>query len=186
MNTVTARRVKLAVALVAYIGSIILANVLVQTFGLVSIGFGLLVPAGTFAAGAALLLRDAVQTYGRQWMVLVAILAGAILSVVMSNPAIALASGMAFLVSELVDWGVFSPLRYRNLALAVLVSSLVSAPVDTIMFLWLAGLGLSWEAVLGQVIVKTALALIVAVIIALVHKENHGSESREPGLMAKS
>jgi uncharacterized membrane protein len=44
----------------------------------------------------------------------------------------------------------------------VVVSSLVAAPVDTVAFLHLAGFGLSWQAVAGQVLVKTAAALVFA------------------------
>jgi len=158
---------KLVLALAAYIGAIVVANYATSALGLVPIGFGLAVTAGTFAAGAALILRDAVQVYGNRWYVLGAILAGAALSVAMASPAIAMASGLAFLVSELVDWAVFTPLRSRSLPLAVVVSSVVSAPVDTVLFLHLAGFGVTMSAVLGQFIVKTALALVAAGVIAL-------------------
>jgi uncharacterized PurR-regulated membrane protein YhhQ (DUF165 family) len=160
-------RAKLVLAVAAYIASIVIANYATSTFGLVSIGFGLAVTAGTFAAGAALILRDAVQVYGNRWFVLGAILAGAVLSVAMATPAIAVASGLAFLVSELVDWAVFTPIRSRSLPLAVVVSSVVSAPVDTVLFFYLAGFGVTLNAVLGQFIVKTALALVAAGVIAL-------------------
>ncbi len=159
---------KLWLSLFAYVAAIVLANVATSVFGLVAIGFGLVVTAGTFAAGAALVLRDAVQVFGGRWYVLSAILVGAALSVVMANPAIALASGIAFVVSEFVDWGVFTPLRGRSLPMAVVVSSVVSAPVDTILFLWLAGFGVTWQAVAGQFIVKTVLALIAAAAITAV------------------
>lgn len=167
VNSSSRSTTKLVVAIVAYIGSIVIANYATSTFGLVSIGFGLAVTAGTFAAGAALILRDAVQVFGNRWFVLGAILTGAALSVAMATPAIALASGLAFLVSELVDWAVFTPLRGRSVPLAVVVSSVVSAPVDTVLFLYLAGFGVTMNAVLGQFIVKTALALVAAGVIAL-------------------
>lgn len=153
---------KRAAVLAAYIGSIVAANWLTATFGLVPIGFGLLVTAGTFAAGIALVARDGVQqTSGKAW-VIGAILVGAALSYFTSSPALAIASGLAFLVSELVDLGVFTPLRDRSLAGAVLLSSVVSAPVDTVLFLRIAGFPLTWQAVLGQFLVKTAIAAIVA------------------------
>lgn len=155
--------VRIAVAVAAYTASIVAANWMTATFGLVPIGFGLMVTAGTFAAGAALILRDWVQVEsGRRWVVLAAILAGAVISAVTSTPALAVASGVAFLVSELVDWGVFTPLRDRSLAGAVVISSVVSAPVDTVLFLAIAGFGVTWQAVLGQFLVKTAMALLAA------------------------
>ena len=156
---------KKTVWLLAYTGSIVLANICTTQFGLVPIGFGLMVTAGTFAAGFALIARDAVQVSAGKVVVLLAIISGAAISAITSNPAIALASGIAFLVSELIDFAVFTPLKAKSLARAVVISSVVSAPVDTVLFLYLAGFGVTWQAVLGQFIVKTALALIAAIII---------------------
>lgn len=151
----------------AYVGVIVAANWLTATFGLVPIGMGLAVTAGTFAAGAALVIRDGLQLQvGRLWM-LAAIAAGALISAVTSTPALALASGIAFAASELVDWSVFTPLRARSLPLAVLTSSVISAPVDTILFLHIAGFGVTWQAVAGQFIVKTAIALAAAGFLSL-------------------
>lgn len=152
--------------LAAYVASIVAANWMTATFGLVPIGLGLAVTAGTFAAGFALVGRDGVQvTSGKAWA-LAAIVVGSVLSAITSSPALALASGLAFLISELVDFTVFTPLRSRSLPTAVVVSSVVSAPVDTVLFLHLAGFGVTWQAVLGQFIVKTAIALVAAAWIA--------------------
>lgn len=151
--------------LAVYMGAIVLANWMTATYGLVPIGFGLKVTAGTFAAGAVLLVRDRLQLIAGRWWVLGAIIVGAALSAATSTPAIALASGVAFLVSELIDWAVFTPLRDRSLPLAVVVSSFVAAPVDTVLFLYLAGFPVTWQAVLGQFLVKTALALVAAGLI---------------------
>lgn len=156
---------RLAGALVAYIGSIVAANWATSTFGLVPIGFGLAVTAGTFAAGAALVLRDWVQTAGGRWWVAAAIGVGVVVSYVLAEPRIAFASAAAFAGSELVDWGVFTPIRRSSLARAVLLSSVVSAPADTVLFLWLAGFGVSWEAVIAQFVVKTCLAAVAAVVL---------------------
>jgi uncharacterized PurR-regulated membrane protein YhhQ (DUF165 family) len=158
------------VAIAGYIGTIVAANWMTATFGLVPIGFGLAVTAGTFAAGAALILRDAVQTQAGKAVVLAAILAGIVVSYFVSDPFIAIASAVAFAASELVDFAVFTPMRRRNLALAVLASSIVSAPIDTVLFLQIAGFGVTWEAVLGQFIVKTVMAGLVAAWLAWRHK----------------
>ena len=157
---------KLAVWSGAYLGSIVAANWATATFGLVPIGLGLAVTAGTFAAGAALILRDGVQMHGGRWSVALVIVVGAMLSWLVADPFIAAASGIAFLCSELVDWAVFTPLRGRSLPGAVLASSVVSAPVDTALFLAIAGFGVTWQAVAGQFIVKTSMAAIAAVVIA--------------------
>lgn len=159
------KRTQAALAVTGYIGTIVLANWMTTTYGLAPIGLGLAVTAGTFAAGFALILRDAVQVTAGRIVALVAILVGCAVSYVVSDPFIAVASAIAFLASELVDFAVFTPLRRRSVALAVLVSSIVSAPVDTVLFLHIAGFGVTWEAVLGQFIVKTALAGIVAAVL---------------------
>lgn len=148
-------------AAVAYIGTVIAANVLTAKLGLIPIGFGLVVTAGTFAAGLSLIARDAVQITSRTPIVVPAlIVAATLISAV--TPALALASGIAFLTSEVVDWGVFTPLRGRSLPTAVIMSSLIAAPIDTVLFLHIAGFPVTLEAVIGQLLVKTGLALAVA------------------------
>lgn len=158
-----------AAAVSAYIGSIVAANALTTWLGLIQLWpTGLMVTAGTFAAAAALILRDAVnETGGWRWVV-VAIAAGIVVSYAVADPMIAVASAVAFAGSELVDWAVFTPVRRRSLARAVLASSVVSAPVDTVLFLGIAfGWGaVTWQAVLGQFLVKTAMAALAALIIA--------------------
>lgn len=57
-------------SLVGYVGTIVLANWAIQTFGLVPVGLGLLAPAGVSFAGLAFTLRDLVQdSLGRRWTV---------------------------------------------------------------------------------------------------------------------
>jgi queuosine precursor transporter len=148
-----------------FVGSIVLANAMTASFGLVPIGFGLMVTAGTFAAGVSLVARDAVHRSSTRLVVLALIAIGALLSGVLAPPMIAVASGVAFAVSELVDWAVFVPLSRRNLPAAVVVSSLVAAPVDTVLFLQLAGFGVTVQAVVGQVVVKTLIAALAAAVI---------------------
>jgi uncharacterized PurR-regulated membrane protein YhhQ (DUF165 family) len=151
------RRCRIALAVViavAYIGSIFLANYLTQNHGLIAAGFGLLVPAGTYSAGLALGLRDALQDQAGVRWVLAAIAFGTVASWLVS-PALAVASATAFLVSELVDLGVYTPLRNRGRHLtAVALSNTVGAAVDTVIFLALAGFGLTWASIGGQLLVK--------------------------------
>lgn len=152
-------------AVATYVSSIVAANWLTSTFGLVPIGFGLMVTAGTFAAGAALILRDWVDTAGGRKLVAVAIAVGIVASYLLADPMIAVASAVAFAASELTDWGVFAPTRKRSLPGAVLLSSIVSAPVDTVLFLAIAGFPLTWQAVAGQFLVKTVMAALVAALL---------------------
>ncbi|MEL6782377.1 MAG: VUT family protein, partial [Pseudomonadota bacterium] len=60
---------------------------------------------------------------------------------------IALASGIAFAVSEMVDWALFTFTKYR-LSTRILLSSLVASPVDTSIFLY--GADLAVQMRLGE------------------------------------
>lgn len=157
---------KLALALTAYASAIVGANTLTSHYGQVPVGLGLEVTAGTYAAGFALLARDVVQRYGGVRLSLVGVAVGTIASWLLADPFIALASAVAFLSAELVDVAVFTPLRRtRGFVPAALASNVVSAPVDTVVFLWIAGFGVTGEAVAGQFIGKVLWATIVPLAV---------------------
>lgn len=155
------------IALLAYVASILGANYLIQHFGFVSVGFGLTAAAGTYAAGAALLLRDAVQeTLGKLWVV-GGIAAGAALTAT-TAPSLAVASATAFGLAELADMAVFTPLRKRGWVKAVLVSNIVGAVLDTLVFLHLAGFPVTRQGVEGQLVGKLIWATALPVALVLV------------------
>lgn len=137
----------------AYVGAIVLANYLTSAFGFVPVGFGLLSPAGTYMAGFALLARDVVQDYAGRKAVFALMLAGALVSAVLAGPQLALASGVAFAVSELADMAVYSPLRKRGRIRAMLASNAVGAFIDSIIFLLIAGFPVA-SALPGQMVGK--------------------------------
>lgn len=147
-------------AMIAFVGASALANYMTSRFGMIGLPFGMLVTAGTFAAGAVLILRDAVsETLGRM-AVVTGIVAGAAVSWLTSPAMLALASALAFLFSELLDWLAYSPTRRRGWGRAVVVSSLVAAPIDTFLFLWVAGFPVTAEAIIGQWVIKLAMAAL--------------------------
>lgn len=135
----------------AYVACIVAANVAITYVGLVPVGFGLMAPAGVFFAGLSFWVRDELQRSQGRPLTAVAILAGAALSAFLS-PTLALASGVAFLVSELCDFAVFTPLQRRGLILAVVASNLVGLTIDSVLFLALA-FG-SQEYLAGQLVGK--------------------------------
>lgn len=151
--------------LLGYAAAIVAANWLTARHGLVPVGFGLTATAGTYCAGAALMLRNLVQdTLGRRFVIL-AIGAGAALSA-LTSPALALASGVAFGVSELADTALYTPLRRRGWAQAVLPASLLGALADSLLFLSIAGLPVTARGVAGQLVGKTwSVWLPVAAVI---------------------
>ena len=141
------------------------ANWLTSRYGFVPVGLGLSATAGTYAAGLCLLARDWVHDSAGRAAVLAAIGAGGAASAVMAGPRLALASAAAFVLSELADLLVYQPLRRRGWIRAVIASNAVGAPVDTVLFLSLAGFPV-WVAVPGQLLAKataTAIPLLIVV-----------------------
>jgi uncharacterized PurR-regulated membrane protein YhhQ (DUF165 family) len=153
----------------AYVLTIPAANFLIGHVGtvcipdgpcLIPVAPGILAPSGVLMIGAALLLRDLVQRcYGARWS-LSCVAAGTALSFLIAPPALALASGLAFLVSELADFAVFTPLYRRRLIEAVILSCLAGAVVDSGLFLWLA-FG-SIDHITGQIIGKVYASIAFA------------------------
>lgn len=146
-----------------FIGTIVAANIVTTRYGVVPIGFGLAATAGTYFVGLAFILRDAVQDLLGRWVFAV-IGAGAVLSFAVSSPTIALASVVAFLLSELADLAVYTALRDRGYLRASVASNVVGAVVDTAVFLTLAGFALS-QAFVGQVAGKLALTLLAVLLV---------------------
>jgi len=131
-------------AAISFIATIAVANFVTTRFGFIPVGFGLASTAGTFVAGAALALRDVTQDILGRRGVLAVIVAGAALSFLIADPFIAVASAAAFLLSELADFAVYTPLRRRSRLgdrrwfVAVVASNAVGAVVDTVIFLTIA------------------------------------------------
>lgn len=138
------------------------ANWAIERYGFVSVGFGHMAPAGVWFAGAAFTARDAVHRLGGRLWVVSAILLGAALSWFIA-PSFAVASGVAFLVSELADMSVYTPLYRSRPYLSIALSNTVGSVVDSLLFLWLAfGSVAFWEGnVIGKLwTILPALALV--------------------------
>lgn len=172
------RRIIAVLSLAGYIATIFAANWLITAFGIVDVAPGpwaLLAPAGVYAVGAALVLRDlAHETAGVRW-VLAAIAAGIALSALVASPGLVLASAVAFGLSELLDLAVYTPLRGRGWTLAALTSSAVGLVVDSVVFLCLAFGSLAFLP--GQVIGK-AVAVVIAVGVGAVLRRRVVSAAR--------
>ena len=154
--------------LAAYIACIPIANWMIGHVGtecvpqgpcLVPVApFGLMAPSGVLLVGLALVLRDLVQRRLGIRYALAAIAAGAALSGVLAPLPLVVASAVAFLLSELADFAVFTPLQKRGLILAVFLSSIVGLIADSIIFLWLAFGSLDFLA--GQIVGKTWMVML--------------------------
>lgn len=128
----------------AYFALVILANWLASKY-VISVGFGRVAPAGVFCIGAVLVLRDWIQQMrGLLWTMPLVYVAG-LASWGIGDAAgwtglekIAVASVVAFTVSETIEAVVFTPLRNRNLTLGVALSGTVGNALDSFLFLALA------------------------------------------------
>lgn len=157
------------------------ANWMIGNFGtvcvpngpcLIPVAPGLTAPSGVLMIGLALVLRDLVQrSLGVKWAV-AAVLFGAALSGFVAPPALVVASASAFLLSELADLAVYTPLQRKGLVLAVFASSVVGLIIDSAVFLYLAFGSLDY--ITGQVVGKTWMVLAALPIIHLMRRrETH-------------
>lgn len=161
--------------LILFIATIFFANWAIVTFGLVPVGPGLIAPAGVYFAGLAFTFRDLAQDrLGRGWIV-AAIVAGALLSGLVSEK-FAVASGIAFLISELLDFAVYTPLRKRNWLGAVAASNIVGLAADSVIFLWLAFDSLQYLP--GQIVGKAWMTLLAVGVLWLLRRRLAPTPSR--------
>ncbi len=176
------RRREGIVFLILFALTIPLANWLIGNAGtkcvpngpcLIPVAPGLLAPSGVTMIGIALVLRDLVQRRLGIGVTVAAILAGAALSALVAPPALVMASAAAFLLSELADFAVYTPLARRRLIAAVVVSSMVGLMVDSIVFLWLA-FG-SFDFLAGQVVGKAWMVLLAIPLVAWLRRRDQKS-----------
>ena len=89
-----------------------------------------------------------------------------IMSAWLATPRIAAASGTAFLVSQLMDVGIFNRLRRQRWWVPPLLSSTLGSAVDTLLFFALAfyATGVPWVTLgIGDYGVKVAMAMLLLV-----------------------
>lgn len=134
------------------------------------VGFGQEAPSGFVLVGVSLTLRDLVQRLlGVRWT-LAGIVAGAALAATI-NTDLAMASGVTFLLAELLDFGVYTPLQQRGLTRAVVVSNVVGAVADSVLFLWLAfDLDAVREFALWQAVGKVEWGLLFLPLVWMVRR----------------
>lgn len=169
------------IAFLLYIATIFGANWALQRYGIVPIGFGLMAPAGVYFAGLAFTFRDLVHDRFGVTGALAAIAIGAALSWSVA-PSFAVASGIAFLFSELADLAVYAPLRRRHWLGAVALSNTVGLVVDSALFLWLA-FG-SLDFIEGQIVGKAYMTILAVGVLWLWRRRVVSQRVRQPELAA--
>jgi uncharacterized PurR-regulated membrane protein YhhQ (DUF165 family) len=138
---------------------------------LVPVAPGFMAPSGVTMIGLALVLRDLVQRRLGIQVAAAAILAGSLISALLAPPSLVLASAAAFLLSEMADLGIYTPLARRRLVLAVFASSTAGLVVDSVVFLWLA-FG-SLEFLPGQIVGKAWMVLLSIPFVAWLRRRDH-------------
>lgn len=131
--------------------------------------------------GLVLVVRDFAQRELKHW-IWAAMLVGLALSTLTSWITVVVASGLAFLVSETVDWAVYTFTK-RPLSQRIMMSSLVSAPLDQVVFIGLASLVVpgifAWGTVLTGIASKLAGAWIVSRLVAA-RERRDGAKQMNP------
>ena len=155
---------------------VVLSNYLVQ-FPVHYMGFQDLLTYGAFSYPIAFLITDlSNRRYGKNTakkIVYLGFILGVILTFYFStnysdliSVRIAIGSGIAFLVAQLIDVNIFDKLRKKIWFVAPLVSSLIGSTIDTFLFFSISfyGTGINWVMLsLGDLFVKIFIALAMLI-----------------------
>ena len=141
-----------------YVFFVVLVNYAFDIVPLLSLPGGEMWSPVALVVGFIFVIRDYAQREVGH-LVLPAMLLGGLISWLMATPAIALASVCAFLRGELVDGAVYTFTR-RPFSQRVLLSSALSTPIDSVVFLSMVGL-FSVSSVLLMTVSKMIGALVV-------------------------
>lgn len=181
------RQASTAVITAAYAATIPAANWMIGNVGtqhapgaphVIPVGFGYEAPSGVLLIGLALVLRDLIQERVGIRGAIAAIICGVVVSFAVADPAIAVASAVAFCAGEMADLTIYTPLRKRNRPVAVALSGFVGGVADSLLFLTVAfGSTTFWE---GQVIGKTIIAAAAAVTVWGAGALSHRVAARKP------
>jgi len=155
---------------------VLLSNYLVQ-FPVQYYGLEKVLTYGAFSYPVAFLITDlANRSYGKmiaRKIVYIGFVIGIIFTILFSTNftdlisiRIAIGSGLAFLIAQLLDVQIFDRLRKKKWFVAPLTSSLIGSTVDTFLFFSVAfyGTGIPWVTLsFGDLSIKVFVALIMLI-----------------------
>ena len=155
---------------------VLLSNYLVQ-FPVKYYGLEEILTYGAFSYPIAFLITDlANRTFGKmaaRKIVYMGFIIGILFTLVFSTNftdlisiRIAIGSGTAFMIAQLLDVQIFDQLRQKKWFIAPLTSSLIGSTVDTFLFFSISfyGTGIPWVTLsLGDLTVKIFVALIMLI-----------------------
>ena len=153
---------------------------------------------GAFSYPIAFLITDlANQKYGKveaRKIVYIGFILGLFLTLYFStdfsnliSKRIAIGSGSAFLIAQLLDIQVFDRLRKKVWFVAPLISSVIGSSTDTFLFFSIAfyGTGVNWVTLsLGDLFVKIFVALMMLIPFRLLLSHIHENSNTEKKISA--
>lgn len=124
-----------------YIAAIVIANIGFTYLPMIPLPGGEMFAPMSLLVGFIFVIRDFAQKeLGHK--VLAAIVVGIGLSYILADPFVAVASAVAFAISEMADWLIYT-VTQRSLRDRILISSAVSTPLDSAVFMLMLGF-FSW------------------------------------------
>ena len=158
-------------------GVVVLASNYLVQFPINYYGLGEILTYGAFSYPIAFLITDlANRSYGKliaRKIVYIGFVIGIIFTLFFSTNfedlisiRIAIGSGVAFLVAQLIDVQIFDQLRKKKWFIAPLTSSLIGSTIDTFLFFSISfyATGIPWITLsLGDLSVKILVALIMLI-----------------------
>ena len=168
---------RLFIVLSAIMGVVVLSSNYLVQFPIKYFGLEELLTYGAFSYPIAFLITDlANRSYGKivaRKIVYVGFILGVIFTLIFSTDyanlisiRIAIGSGTAFMIAQLLDVQIFDKLRKKKWFIAPLTSSLIGSTVDTFLFFSIAfyATGIPWVTLsLGDLTVKIFVALLMLV-----------------------
>ena len=168
---------KLFLLLSFIMGVVVLASNYLVQFPIQHYGLGELLTYGALSYPVAFLITDlANRSYGKviaRKIVYIGFFIGIVFTLLFSknfadliSVRIAIGSGMAFLVAQLLDVQIFDQLRKKKWFVAPLTSSLIGSTVDTFLFFSISfyATGIPWVTLsLGDLTVKVLVALLMLI-----------------------
>ena len=168
---------KLFLLLSLIMGAVVLASNYLVQFPINYYGLEELLTYGAFSYPIAFLITDlANRSFGKivaRKIVYIGFTIGILFTLVFSTNytdlisiRIAIGSGTAFIIAQLLDVQIFDQLRKRKWYIAPLTSSLIGSTVDTFLFFSISfyGTGIPWITLsLGDLTVKILVALVMLI-----------------------
>ena len=168
---------KLFLLLSLIMGVVVLASNYLVQFPINYYGLEELLTYGAFSYPIAFLITDlANRSFGKivaRKIVYIGFTIGILFTLIFSTNftdlisiRIAIGSGTAFIIAQLLDVQIFDPLRKKKWYIAPLTSSLIGSTVDTFLFFSISfyGTGIPWITLsLGDLTVKIFVALVMLI-----------------------